>query len=73
MSKTGRKRVEAPPDRYILSDELGEIMGVSRSTAMRIIRKLNMELEAKGFLVIAGRIPRQYFEERYYGSIREGV
>ena len=26
-----------------------------------------MELEKEGFLVIAGKVPRRYFEKRWYG------
>jgi hypothetical protein len=29
--------------------------------------KLNQELEKEGFLVIAGKVPRRYFEKRWYG------
>ena len=41
-------------------------MDVSKSQAYKIIRKLNAELEAKGFLVIAGRVSCKYFKERFY-------
>ena len=27
----------------------------------------NQELEKEGFLVIAGKVPRRYFEKRWYG------
>jgi hypothetical protein len=30
---------------------------------------MNKELKDNGFLTIAGKIPRKYFEERYYGYI----
>ena len=38
----------------------------------KVIRRLNDELKAKGFVTIAGRINRQYFNERVYGSGKEG-
>lgn len=44
--------------------EVAERMDCSESKASSIIRKLNDELKAKGYITIAGRVPRQYFEER---------
>jgi hypothetical protein len=37
------------------------------STSYRIIRQLNKELSTKGFIVLAGKLPIKYFEEKYYG------
>lgn len=52
---------------YITASELAEMLGVSVRHAYKIIRKLNQELEKNGFLVIAGKVPRRYFEKRWYG------
>ena len=52
---------------YITASELAEMLGVSVGHAYKIIRKLNPELEKNGFLVIAGKVPRRYFEKRWYG------
>ena len=52
---------------YITASELAEMLGVSVGHAYKIIRKLNQELEKNGFLVIAGKVPRRYFEKRRYG------
>ena len=41
------------------------------SYAYKVVRLLNKELEAKGFITVAGRVSRRYFEEKFYGS--EGV
>jgi sugar-specific transcriptional regulator TrmB len=54
---------------YLNASELSELLGVSLGSSYRIIRKLNEELEQKGFIVISGKLPRRYFEERYYGGI----
>lgn len=48
---------------YITANELAEMLGVSVGHAY----KLNQELEKEGFLVIAGKVPRRYFEKRWYG------
>lgn len=52
---------------YITANELAEMRGVSVGHAYKLIRKLNQELEKEGFLVIAGKVPRRYFEKRWYG------
>ena len=41
---------------------------VSRSYAYRLIKQLNAELREKGYMTIAGRVNRQYFKERLYGT-----
>ena len=52
---------------YITANELAEMLGVSVGHVYKLIRKLNQELEKEGFLVIAGKVPRRYFEKRWYG------
>ena len=47
---------------YITANELAEMLDVSVGHAYKLIRKLNQELEKEGFLVIAGKVPRRYFE-----------
>lgn len=49
-----------------LHDGLGPLLSSARY-AYKLIRKLNQELEKEGFLVIAGKVPRRYFEKRWYG------
>lgn len=44
--------------------EVQETLGVSESKAYRIIKELNNQLKAAGYIVIAGRVNRAYFEER---------
>jgi sugar-specific transcriptional regulator TrmB len=52
---------------YYTAEEISEMLGISMGTSYRIIRKLNKELKEKGFIVIAGKLPIKYFEEKYYG------
>ena len=47
--------------------DVAKILGVSVGHAYKIIKKLNVELEQAGYLVIAGKVPRGYFEKRWYG------
>lgn len=52
---------------YITAHELSDMLGVSMGYAYKIIRMLNNELEKEGFIIIAGKIPKRYFEKRWYG------
>ena len=52
---------------YIAADEVKDELGISKGKAYQIIRGLNEELREKGFLTIAGKVSRKYFEERIYG------
>lgn len=44
--------------------EVAEILGVSKSYAYKIIRRLNEELKEKGYLTVSGRVSKPYFMER---------
>lgn len=54
---------------YITADEVAELHGVSRGYAYKVIRGVNDELKAKGFRVISGKVPRKYFQEKFYGMV----
>lgn len=54
---------------YIRANELAVILGISVSRAYRIIHDLNEELASSGYLVVSGRIPKKYFEERWYSGV----
>lgn len=57
-------------NRFIRVDEVAAELDVSKPYAYKLIRKLNEELKGKGFLTIAGRVNRQYFNERFFGTER---
>ncbi len=52
---------------FITAKEVAELLGISKSKAYAIIRELNDELSAKGFITVAGRVSRKFFEEKFYG------
>ena len=52
---------------YFTANELSDLLGVSVGHAYKIIRQLNRELEKEGYIVIAGKVPKRYFEKRWYG------
>lgn len=58
---------------FITVAEIQKVLEVSESKAYRIVRSLNSELKRDGFLVLPGRVSRQYFNERFYGiQMKEG-
>lgn len=59
-------------NRFIQAEEVADELGVSKPYAYKLIRQLNEELKDKGFITIAGRVNRQYFNERLYGVRKEG-
>ncbi|WP_110953619.1 MarR family transcriptional regulator [Anaerosinus massiliensis] len=52
--------------KFLRAEEVAEILQVSKWHAYKIIRDLNEELKKKGKIVVAGRISRRYFEEKFY-------
>lgn len=49
-----------------------QLLEVSESKSYDIIRTLNRELSAKGYLTIPGRVSRIFFEEKIYGVKADG-
>ncbi len=60
-------------NKFIRVDEVAKELDVSKPYAYKLIRQLNEELKAKGFITIAGRVNRQYFNGRLYGAERNDV
>lgn len=53
-------------------DEVAQELGISKSYAYKIVQKLNAELKEKGFMIISGRVNKQYFMERTcYGATKK--
>lgn len=48
------------------ADDIAEILAVSKPTAYRIIKNLNLELNEKGYITVSGRVPKKYFDEKMY-------
>lgn len=55
---------------YMTAQEVAEAVGVSKGTAYKLIKKMNDELAAKGYIVVSGKVSRKYFEEKYYGCFQ---
>lgn len=52
---------------YLTAKEISEAMGVSESKAYGIIRELNKELRAEGYLTVSGKVPVAFFKKKYFG------
>lgn len=54
---------------FMRVDEVAKELSISKSYAYKIVQKLNAELAEKGYMVISGRVNKQYFRERTcYGA-----
>ena len=52
---------------YYTAQEVMELLGISRAKAYKLVKELNEELAAKGYIVTAGKIPKKFLAERLYG------
>ena len=52
---------------YLRAREVAEVVGVSEGKGYEIIRMLNAEPKAQGYITVPGRVPIAYFEKKYYG------
>jgi hypothetical protein len=52
---------------FVRAEEIAEDLEVSAAYAYKLIRAMNAELKGKGFMTIAGRVSRKYYEEKFYG------
>jgi len=52
---------------YVTASEVSEFLGISVGLAYKMIRELNFELKKQGYLTVAGKVSKQYFNEKWYG------
>ena len=54
-------------ENYMMTaNEIATELGVSRGHAYKLIRQLNEELEASGYIVVSGKVPRAFWEKKFY-------
>jgi hypothetical protein len=58
---------EKIPRLYYTVEDVQAMLGTSKGMAYKIMRRLNSELAANKYITIPGKVPKAYFEERYYG------
>lgn len=49
-----------------VSDVANEL-GISKGHAYKIIRQLNEQLAREGYIVIAGKVPKNYWKTKFFG------
>lgn len=54
---------------YLTANDIAEMLGISKGKAYEIIRDYNTELKSKGYLIIQGKLPKAYFETKYFGGV----
>ena len=54
---------------FLKAEDVSAILEVSIPMAYKIIRRLNDELRAMGYLTISGRVSRAFFETKFYGKM----
>ena len=52
---------------FMRVNEVAIELDISKPCAYKLVQRLNGELKQKNYITIAGRISRQYFQERVYG------
>ena len=58
---------------YYNAEDISKMLGVSMGKSYKILREMNRDLAGRGFLTIAGKIPVEYFREKWYGAAKEAV
>lgn len=60
-----RKEIRVMAEKLFLNaHDVAEMLGVSDGKAYQIIRVLNKEMKDQGYLVVQGKINKQYFEKK---------
>jgi transposase len=52
---------------FYTAEEVAEMFGISRSHAYKMIREMNTELAAQGYLTFSGKVSCQYLKQKVYG------
>ena len=53
---------------YMMSaDEVAQELNCSKSHAYKLVKAMNKELSAHGYITMAGRIPKAFWAKKMYG------
>lgn len=55
---------------FIDAQEVANELGTSKAYAYKLIKRLNEEMKASGFITVQGKINRTFFYEKIYGGGR---
>ena len=50
-------------------EDIAKCMSISIPTAYKLIKKLNDELKESGYITVAGKVNRKYFEKKLFGGL----
>lgn len=67
IHKTKKGKLNEKRKLFIDTAEVAETLGISKGHAYKLIRELNEELQSKGYLVVAGKVPKTFWETKFYG------
>lgn len=56
---------------FVRANDIAQDLDVSIPYAYKLIREMNAELQAKGYMTVSGRVSRQFYEEKFYGIARQ--
>lgn len=56
---------------YIMAKEAAPVLRLSEGKTYEIFRDLNKELKSQGFVTVAGRVPRAYFNKKFFGGVEK--
>ena len=52
-------------NRFMRVEEVAKELDVSKPYAYKVIKALNEEMKSMGFMVVAGRVNRAFFEKKF--------
>ena len=55
---------------FYTAGDIAGILGKSESYGYKVIQQLNKELDQQGYLTARGRVPAQYFYDRFFPERR---
>lgn len=55
------------------AEDISKELGVSKGHAYKLIREMNEELKKDGYLVITEKIPKAFWQTKFYGYGNDSV
>ncbi|MFI3249532.1 MAG: DNA-binding protein [Eubacteriales bacterium] len=67
MKQTNNPIPAEQNSQFITPHEVSQLLQISVSHSYKLVREMNEQLKAQGYMTISGRISRKYFQEKFYG------
>ena len=52
---------------YYSAKDIVDMLDISKASAYKLIRQMNNELHASAYIILQGKVPRAYFNQKWYG------